>query len=114
MKKQKLHVVVVGGGFAGLKLIRQLRHDRDIHLTLISDAEEFRYAPALYRTATGHWQKESNIPLAPILKDAPNVTFVRAQALKIDTVHRTITVRGGDSFHYDYAVLALGVVTSYF
>lgn len=114
MKKQKLHVVIVGGGFAGLKLVRKLRFDNDIHITLVSDSEEFRYSPALYRTATGYKSKESCIPIASMLAGLDTVTFVKGEMLKVDPVHRTLSLRGGDTLHYDYAVLALGVVTSYF
>ena len=54
MKNRTAHVVIVGGGFAGIKVARELRNEPGVHITLISDQPDFRYSPALYRTATGH------------------------------------------------------------
>lgn len=112
----RTHLVIVGGGFAGLSLARSLKHvDRaQLRITIVSDTATFRYCPALYRVAIGHREREAIIPISQIINDLPNVTFVHAQALRIDRQKRTIRLNGGTDLHYDYAVLALGVVTSYF
>lgn len=107
-------VVVIGGGFAGLRLVRKLCRDPSTHVTLVSDHTTFRYSPALYRTATGHRRNESIIPIASVVKDYPNVTFIHAKATSIDRQSRTIELSGGQKLHYDYCVIAIGVVTSYF
>lgn len=110
------HLVIVGSGWAGLKLARQLKNvePHKLRITLISDINYFRYSAALYRVATGHREKEAIIPLSEILEDLPNVDFVKATVKKIDRQHKTITASNGRVFHYDYAVLALGAVTTYF
>src|SRR5689334_22800200 len=100
----KTHVVIVGGGFGGIKLARSLA-TRDIRITLISDRTTFRYSPALYRTATGHRSKESSVPLKTLLHNLPNVHLVVARATQIDRKKRVITTAGGTTFEYDYAVL---------
>ncbi len=114
MTKEKKHIVIVGGGFGGIKLARELAGTPSLHITLISDRASFRYSPALYRTATGHRNKESSVPLKMLLENIPDLHLVIARATHIDRDKRVIKTAGGTSFAYDYAVLALGVVTSYF
>lgn len=110
------HLVIVGGGFAGLTLARSLKHvsPKSLRVTIVSDAASFRYCPALYRIATGHREREGIIPIHQIIDDLPNAEFIHDAALRIDRSERTITLRGGKHLHYDYAVLALGATTSYF
>ncbi len=110
------HLVIVGGGWAGLKLARELRHEnpKKIRITLISDDSNFRFSPGLYRVATGAREREAIIPINEVLEAIPNITFVKDAVLKIDRDKKTIKTKGGAVFHYDYAVLALGMVTTYF
>jgi NADH:ubiquinone reductase (H+-translocating) len=109
------HVVIVGAGFAGVKTARELAKSPELfRVTLISDEDCFRYYPALYRTATGHSKRESCISIDLLLHDLKNVTFQQGRAISIDRKTRTITLEDGAKVSYDYAVFALGVVTSYF
>ncbi len=113
LMSNKQHIVVVGGGFAGLSLIRSLRHEKNIRITLVTDEHSFRYCPALYRTATGHRQCESFIPIHDIVKNQPNVQVVYERATHIGHKEKTLHTTHG-TYHYDFAIIALGVVTSYF
>lgn len=108
------HVVIIGGGFAGIRVARRLRNVPGIRITLVSDQESFRYSPALYRTATGGLKRVSSIPVHTMIKHVPDIEFIKARITKIDRQARRITLQGGKTLHYDYAVLAIGVVTSYF
>lgn len=110
------HLVIVGSGWAGLKVARQLKHisSSQLRITLISDISNFRYSAALYRVATGKREREAIIPLSEVLEDLPNVDFEKATVTKIDRQARSISTSSGKVFHYDYAVLALGTVTTYF
>lgn len=111
MKKQ--HVVVVGGGFGGIKAALELAGDDRFRVTLISDRENFRYYPTLYHTATGGLKRQSNIPLQELFNGNP-VTLVKGEATTIDRKARSITLGDGRVFRYDTAILGLGVVTNYF
>ncbi|MCW1908553.1 MAG: FAD-dependent oxidoreductase, partial [Candidatus Saccharibacteria bacterium] len=108
------HVVIVGGGFAGVRVARRLHNVPGVKVTLISDQTEFRYSPALYRTATGGLRRVSTIPVKTMISHLPDTEFVSARMTKINREKRIITTTGGKNYHYDYAVLAIGVVTSYF
>jgi NADH:ubiquinone reductase (H+-translocating) len=108
-----LRVVIVGGGFGGIKTALQLSKDKRFHVTLVSDKDHFLYYPALYGTATGHSHLESVVTLERVFKDAPNVKLVTDTVTGIDRQQRTIIGKKG-RYHYDNAVFALGVVTTYF
>jgi NADH dehydrogenase len=68
----------------------------------------------LYRVATGHKERPALIPIHELLSDIPHASFVRGSIKNIDTHHKIITVSGEKTFHYDYAVIAIGSVTTYF
>lgn len=110
----KKRVVIVGGGFAGVKAARELsKHHRDFAITLVTDQPYFRYYPALYHTATGGLYSQSSIPLTDIL-DTKHVTIVQQRVIAIDREKQTITTDGEQTIPYEIAVLGLGVVINYF
>ena len=106
-------VVVVGGGFGGVKAALELSRNEEFSVTLISDKTDFRYNPTLYHTATGGLFRQSSIPLNDILHGG-SITFIHAAAQKLDRATQSIELDNGEVVSYDTIVLALGVVTNYF
>ncbi len=51
MAKHK--VLIVGGGFGGIKAALELADDDRFLVMLVSDQINFRYYPTLYHSATG-------------------------------------------------------------
>src|SRR5262245_23209316 len=100
------HVIVVGAGFAGMRVVRGLRNNSRVKVTLISEDNTFRYSPVLYRTATGHRFRESAIAISDLVNGFKNVEFIKAKAKTIDKAKHTITTEDGKTYNYDYAVLA--------
>ena len=113
MSKQK--ILVVGGGFGGIKAALELgKGDNSrFDITLVSDQANFRYYPALYRTATGGVVAGSSIPLMTILSDK-KVKIIQGTAETIDRKAQTLTLAEGEVLNYDIVILGLGVVTNYF
>ncbi len=109
-----LKVVVVGGGFAGLRVVRLLRNQKNIHLTLVTDRHSFRYCPALYRTATGITMKASAIPISQIVADAPSLKVKFARVTHIGRAEKELRTAAGEVIPYDIVVLALGAIPTYF
>lgn len=107
------NVVIVGGGFGGVKAALELSRDDRFGVTLISDREYFQYYPALYRTATGGLNAQSQIPLKTIFAGKP-VDVVIDAATAVDSRAKVITTKSGRKFEYDDTIFALGVVTNYF
>jgi NADH dehydrogenase len=109
----KNKVLIVGGGFGGVKAAIDLSKDVRFDITLLTDNLNFRYNPTLYHTATGGLQAQSNIPLEIIFKDKP-VTVVKGQAVKLDREAKTIVAADGKKYEYDTLIIALGMITNYF
>jgi len=109
----KIKILIVGGGFAGVKAALELAACQQCDVTLLSDHSHFRYYPGLYHTATGGSRAGSRIRLDNILQGS-NVTFVRGTAVKLDRGKKTITTADKQKLAYDQLVLALGNVTNYF
>lgn len=109
----KERVLVVGGGFAGVRTALGLCNNDRFDVTLLSDDNDLRYYPTLYRSATGGKRRNSSIPLARIFEGKP-VNVIKGEAKKLDRKTKTITTVSGQSYGYDTLVLALGVVTNYF
>ncbi len=108
------HLVIVGGGFAGVRLARRLRHSREIFITLVNETEQFRYCPALYRSATGRKVGISSLPIEWMLLDAPNLNLVIDKAKAIDLDAKALMLESGQAIDYDDIVFAVGVVSTFF
>lgn len=112
MNSGKHHVLIVGGGFGGIKAALELQDRDDIEVTLVSDHDDFRYYPTFYHTATGGLKSQSSIPLNTILSN--RIKFIQAKAIKLDRDNKMIITEDDQRLGYDSLILALGVVTNYF
>jgi len=106
-------VVILGGGFAGVRAALNLAKLDCVTVELISDRPDFRYYPALYRYTVGRSHLGSIIPLKDLFTDHPNVTITIAEATKVDADKKTVVTKKG-KHDYDYLIVALGSVTNYF
>lgn len=109
----KERVLILGGGFAGVKAALELCHDDRFEVTLLSDDTDLRYYPTLYHSATGGKRNNSSIPLKVIFEDKP-VTLAHGSAAKLIRKDKTVTTATGRAYEYDTLLIALGVVTNYF
>lgn len=109
----KKRVVIVGGGFAGVKLALDLCGDHRFDVTLVSDRPDFRNYPTLYLTATGSKEMISAIPLTELFDGKP-VELVIDPVVSLDRQQKQIVTKSKRRIDYDGLVLALGVVTNYF
>ena len=92
----KHRVVIVGGGFGGVKTALTLSDDRRFHVTLIADHTNFRYYPTLYRTATGGKKMISSIPLDEIFA-GKRVNIIHDRAMDLDRQKRTAKPKVGNT-----------------
>lgn len=109
-----MKIVIVGGGFGGVKAALELAKDRRNHITLVTDKNDFQYYPSLYSAATGHSHLESWVPLGTIFASVENVHVFIDSIEKISPEAKTVTGASGQVYGYDNCILALGTVTTYF
>ncbi len=109
----KTRVVIIGGGFAGLKLARQLANTK-YQVVLIDRNNFHQFQPLFYQVATSGLEPSSiAFPLRKIFQKRKNVHFRMADLLEVDSNKQEIYTSLG-SLKYDHLVLATGVDTNYF
>jgi sulfide:quinone oxidoreductase len=109
--KPKPKVIVVGGGFGGLESAFYLRKRlaERVDITLISEYDYFLFKPNLIYVPFGLDPQALKIPLEhPTTRK--NIAFVNARIREVDPVKKTVMTENGDSYSYDYLVLATGAV----
>ncbi|HEU0305484.1 MAG TPA: FAD-dependent oxidoreductase, partial [Lysobacter sp.] len=108
------HVVIVGGGFAGLWATRALARDH-VRITLIDRRNHHLFQPLLYQVATaGLSAPDIAAPLRHILRRQRNVEVRLGEVVGIDAAARTVTLADGDVLGFDYLLLASGATHAYF
>ncbi len=113
MSEHLCRVVVVGGGFGGLRTARELRK-ANLLVTLVDRRNHHLFQPLLYQVATGDLSP-ANIasPLRHLLRKQKNCTTILAEVVDFDVEAKQVILADG-TLPYDYLVLAAGATHSYF
>src|SRR5438477_4377709 len=107
------HVVVVGAGFGGLTFCQTFNHP-DTRITLVDRQNHHLFQPLLYQVATaGLSAPEIAQPVRSILSNKPRVTVLLDSVVDFNLAEKKVALEK-NTLSYDYLVLALGGVTSYF
>jgi NADH dehydrogenase len=113
INKKSPHIVILGGGFGGLNLAKALRNAPG-RVTLIDRQNHHLFQPLLYQVATASLSAvEIAKPLRSILSDQENIHVELGDVQAVDLKTRTVMMHH-HSVTYDYLILAMGGVTSYF
>ena len=115
MKTSKKHIVILGGGFAGIySALSILKSCGDeVEITIINKANYFLFTPMLHEVATGglgHHQVVESI--REIIRKTP-IRFFEATILSVDTFEKHVLTDQGTK-PYDILVVALGASTNFF
>ncbi|SEH32971.1 NAD(P)/FAD-dependent oxidoreductase [Chryseobacterium culicis] len=110
----KKHILIVGGGFAGINLIKSLKNDKRFRITLVDKNNYHFFPPLIYQVATS-FIEASNIsyPFRKLFSENKNVKFHMGSLLRVNPESRTIDTDTG-TLSYDYLVLALGTESNFF
>ena len=107
------HVVILGGGFAGIGAAQKLR-DAPVRLTLISKHDYHTFQPLLYQVATDELAPtEVGYPLRDLLHRHKDWTFHQCNVQSIDLANKKVTIDGMPAIDYDYLVIGLGAVVNF-
>ena len=108
------HVVIVGGGFAGLDAAKRLWR-ADVSVTLVDRQNHHVFQPLLYQVATaGLSPGDIASPIRWILRRQPNLRVLLGNVEGLDPQARRLHLDGGETIEYDALILATGVTHSYF
>lgn len=108
------HIVIVGGGFAGLYTAKGLRH-RPVRITVIDRCNYHLFQPLLYQVATAALSPaDIAAPIRSLLRRQTNTTVLLGEVTAIELTQRAVKLEDGSRLSYDYVVLATGARHSYF
>ncbi len=107
------HIVIVGGGFAGLYAAKALRRE-PVKVTLIDKRNFHLFQPLLYQVATGELSpSDIASPLRSVLKRAENVRVIAGEVVAIDPHQQQVMLRD-EAIDYDTLIVATGAHHHYF
>lgn len=107
-----MQVVIVGGGFAGIKSALELCRRGFGDITLVSDQPYFLNRSTLHKVASLEDESASVIPLDDLLADYPSIKLVHGRLASVDPERRYITCRS-KKIYYDKLILALATTTDF-
>jgi NADH dehydrogenase len=107
------HVVIIGGGFAGLNAAKAL-NDLPVSVTLVDQHNHHVFQPLLYQVATASLSPiDIAAPIRAILRRQKNLRVILAEVTGVDLSQKIVHL-DGDDLTYDYVILAPGATHSYF
>ncbi|MBU2061050.1 MAG: NAD(P)/FAD-dependent oxidoreductase [Bacteroidetes bacterium] len=106
-------IVIIGGGFAGIALAKQLKNQA-VQTVLLDKHNYHTFQPLLYQVATGGLEAGSiAYPIRKVIQEYDDCYFRLTSVQEIDTKNKQIITEIGN-LSYDYLVIATGSKTNYF
>lgn len=114
MQTDKKRIVIIGAGFAGLKLARKLNNHPAYTITLLDKNNYHQFQPLLYQVAVANLDASNiSFPLRTIFKTSKNVKIRVETVINID-VSNSLLQTNCTTLKYDYLVIATGANTNFF
>lgn len=114
METKKRHIVIIGGGFAGITAANKLK-DSNAEVTLIDKANHHLFQPLLYQVATGALSPgDIAAPIRAILGEDSKIRVMLAEVKEIYPEEKSLSLIKGQQINFDQLVLAPGARYNYF
>jgi len=108
------HIVIIGGGFAGINLAMELGETKEVQVTLVDKNNYNFFTPLLYQLASGFLDTSSIcIPFRTLFKDKENLHFRMGEFQKVIPEENKV-VLPTETLSYDYLVIATGTKPNFF
>lgn len=109
-----MKLVIIGGGFGGLRLARKLNNKPGFEITLLDKFNFHQFQPLFYQVATAGLDASNiSFPLRKVFHNSKNVRFRMAEVKQLQTQQNKVITDIGD-FDYDALVIATGADTNFF
>jgi NADH:ubiquinone reductase (H+-translocating) len=109
-----MKLIILGGGFGGLRLARKLNNKQCFEITLIDKFNYHQFQPLFYQVATAGLDASNiSFPLRKVFQKSKNVRFRMAEVKSIDTNSKLVKTSEGE-YAYDVLVIAMGATTNFF
>lgn len=109
-----MQIVIIGGGFAGINLAKELANHKDIKVTLVDKNNYNFFPPLIYQVATAFLEPSSiSYPYRKFFAGKKNLQFRLGELEKVIPAENKIILNNGE-LNYDHLVFATGAETSYF
>ena len=112
--ENKKHIVIVGGGFAGLELVKVLNRSDKYKITLVDMNNYNFFPPLLYQLAAGFMEPSSiSYPFRRLFRKYKNARFRMATLREVVPSENKLILSNGE-LHYDVLVMATGAESNFF
>ena len=109
------HIVILGGGFAGVGCALELAQDGDLRVTLIDQHDYQQFQPLFYQLATSELApRDVGFSQRKIFRKLTNVDIKLAEINAIDPKGHSVTTKEGQVYQGDFLVLAAGAQANFF
>jgi NADH dehydrogenase len=113
MKSSK-KVVIIGGGFGGISVAKQLKKT-DIDITIVDKRNHHLFQPLLYQVATAALSPgDVAVPIRSIFSSSDNIKTVLGEVEEIDKNEQVLRFKDRSPLSFDYLVVATGSQYNYF
>ena len=108
------HVVIIGGGFGGLKAAQALKK-APVDVTLVDRRNFHLFQPLLYQVATGSLSPgEIAAPLRGVLSKQRNARVLLGDVVEVNPETNSVLLADGAIIRYDFLIVAAGTQSSYY